>query len=90
MDILDDLLLHQEMQAANALFPVRRAYNIQNRFQHINNFDKWDDVEFWKRFRLSKSSVLEILALIEPEIKAATTRYRFLINMFVSKRSAIL
>ncbi|KAB0805309.1 hypothetical protein PPYR_02279 [Photinus pyralis] len=50
---------------------VHRPYTIRERNHH---FDDWDDVDFFRRFRLSKQSVEVVLNLIQNQIQHRTNR----------------
>lgn len=61
-------------------FLIRRPYTIKNK---PNNFQVWDNIEFFKRFRLKKNAVLELLHAIEDRLLVLWNRYVFyLINIF--------
>lgn len=53
--------------------------NKSRRFKRINeridHFNKWDDIDFFARFRLSKLSIKYVLKLITEEIASPTERY---------------
>ncbi|XP_032690384.1 putative nuclease HARBI1 [Odontomachus brunneus] len=49
----------------------RRPHIVQNR---INHFDKWDELDFFRRFHLKKQTVLIILEQIENIIETPTDR----------------
>lgn len=55
-------------------FMERRPYTIKNK---PNNFQVWDDVEFFQRFRLKKNTVLELLHEIEDRLLIFWNRYVF-------------
>lgn len=42
--------------------------------ERINYFETWDDVDFLKRFQLSKISVETLLLEIKPNLQQATKR----------------
>lgn len=71
MDLINDidLIIDEIGDIVN-----RRPYNTHNRFEHWDNLNIWDDLEFFQRFRLSKNSVLETLALIEEELLYRSNR----------------
>lgn len=55
---------------------ARRPYTVQERI----SIDNWDDVDFAQRFRLSKSTVLQILELIRQELTFDDPRFVFLLS----------
>lgn len=44
---------------------ARRQYKMATRI----NLDSWDDVDFIRRFRLSKQTVMEVLGIVEHELE---------------------
>ncbi|XP_024940550.1 uncharacterized protein LOC112494309 [Cephus cinctus] len=46
-------------------FLERRQYTIQSK---PNNFQMWDDIEFIQRYRLKKTTVLELLHRIQEQL----------------------
>lgn len=49
----------------------RRDYTVRNR---SNPFDEYDDTDFYKRFRLDKATVQELLELIAHQLIFLTER----------------
>lgn len=49
----------------------RRQYNLYERMDHFN---KWDDIDFFRRFRLRKETVANILDLIRPKLENKSQR----------------
>lgn len=49
----------------------RRPYTVRRR---IDNFEKWDNTDFFARFRLKKETVLLVLAQIEERLEFPTDR----------------
>lgn len=49
MDLINDidLIIDEIGDIVN-----RRPYNTHNRFEHWDNLNSWDDLEFFQRFRL--------------------------------------
>lgn len=62
MDIIDDIDVILDEIDHNIV--PRRPYNSQNRFQQWDNLNCWDDLDFFRRFRLSKNAVIETLEFI--------------------------
>lgn len=50
----------------------RRARLVRER---PNHFEKWDDQDFFARFRLSKQTVRRLVTEIEEDIASPTDRY---------------
>lgn len=53
----------------------RRKRRIRMIRERINHFERWDDPDFFIRFRLSKTTVERIIHQIEEEISSVTDRY---------------
>lgn len=49
----------------------RKAYKVQER---INHMEKWNDEEFFIRFRLMKHTILMLLEMIEEQLTFKTDR----------------
>ena len=74
MDVFEDYedIDDQEiLDIVDFINPERRQYTIRER---VNHFDKWDDKEFSRRFRLSKETVTQLLQQIEPQLRHRTDR----------------
>lgn len=50
---------------------IRRPYLSINRIDHLN---KWDDQDFFARFRLSKNTFKIVLEMVQQEVKTVTQR----------------
>lgn len=48
-----------------------RPRYFQNRIDHIN---KWDNIDFFRRFRMKKSTFMYILGKIEDKLSTSTLR----------------
>jgi len=59
------------------IFIQRRPYTIRNK---PNNFQKWDNTEFFERFRLKKNTVLDLLHAIEDRLLILWNKYVFCLN----------
>jgi len=59
------------------IFIQRKLYTIRNK---PNNFQKWDDTEFFERFRLKKNTVLNLLQASEDRLLILWNRYVFCLN----------
>lgn len=64
-----------------AIFRTRRVKNVQERIDHFN---KWNDDEFFSRFRLSKRAVQFLLEHIEEQLQSWTERYVSIFLYFVN------
>lgn len=65
---LDD---EEENSAENGvLILTRRQYKMRVRI----NIDNWDDLDFFMRFRLQKSTVMMILDMIQSSLEVDETR----------------
>lgn len=53
---------------------ARREYK---KFERIN-LDCWDETDFFKRFRLRKNTVVQILEMIHPELEFSQRRSRYI------------
>lgn len=74
MDIFEDFedIDHQEIaDVVNVINPERRLYTLRKRTDHFN---KWDEIEFLRRFRLSKLTVSHLLEEIEPQLLHRSNR----------------
>lgn len=69
LEEIDDVLIEDEENIVNH---QRKIYNTRNRFRHQDNFNSFDDMEFYMRYRLSKDSVLFILEQIRHELEPRT------------------
>lgn len=58
-------------------FMERRPYTIRNK---PNNFQVWDDTEFFKRFRLKKDTVLQLLHRVEDRLLILWNRHVLYLN----------
>lgn len=67
---LDDEIERQEIEDLG-LLKVRKPYNVLNRY---DNFNMWDDIEFYNRFRVKKYTAVDLLQQIEDRIKHRTDR----------------
>lgn len=60
-------VFHHDDDAENYTFELeRRQYRMHPRVSYM---EIWNEDEFFKRFRLSKSTVAYILSLIEPQLQ---------------------
>lgn len=65
MDFVEDMLINDDLEILDILdfgFP-RKIYN------RNNNFDELDNLTFFRRFRLTKNTVLHLLNLIEEDLE---------------------
>lgn len=53
---------------------IKKSRKPRNFRPRIDNFNKWNDEEFFFRFRLTKPTVLMILNLINDKIEFPTNR----------------
>lgn len=53
------------------LWNERRQYNLYVRIDHLN---KWDDIDFFRRFRLRKETVVNLLDMIYLKLQNRTDR----------------
>jgi len=58
MDLLVNINIFKSDDDDDDIFIQRKLYTIRNK---PNNFQKWDDTEFFERFRLKKNTVLDLL-----------------------------
>lgn len=75
MDIInefDDLLFDQEFNIVNEVNPLRKVYDSRNRYQHTDFYNVYDDMNFYRRYRISKNSVMYILDLIREDLEPRT------------------
>jgi len=69
MDLFEDDDDYELIQFLNY---QRRVYTV---YQRLDHFEKWDDHDFWVRFRLGKKDVvLQVVEYIEDEISPQTNR----------------
>jgi len=59
------------------IFIQRKLYTIRNK---PSNFQKWDDTEFFERFRLKKNIVLDLLHAIKDRLLILWNKYVFCLN----------
>jgi len=73
MDIFEDydLINDPELELIDIIDEINpeRDYNLRERIDHFN---KWNDEEFFNRFRLSKQTVTVLLAQIEANLRNRT------------------
>lgn len=50
---------------------LRRPYLLSTRIDHLN---KWDDQDFFARFRISKNTFKVILEMVQQEVTTVTQR----------------
>lgn len=55
----------------NQNFKLRRPYLLSVRIDHLN---KWDDIDFIARFRLSKKTFKIVLEMVQQEVTTITQR----------------
>ncbi|KAK9685604.1 DDE superfamily endonuclease [Popillia japonica] len=68
----EQIILHNEIiNLVNEINPERKKYVIK---PHMDNLHIWDDKEFLRRFRVSKNTVLDIVAKIEEPLTHRTNR----------------
>lgn len=74
MDIfqdVDEILFHNDLdELIEGVYP-NDGYKVQ---QRPDNFNMWDDHQFFRRFRLSKATVLKLLQQIERLLLHRTKR----------------
>jgi len=61
----------QFLNNINQYFYIRRPYLLSNRIDHLN---KWDDYDFFARFRLSKNTFKIVLEMVQQEVITLTQR----------------
>ena len=49
---------------------------IRRRIERIQHFEIWNDLEFYKRFRMTKETCMAVLQKIEHLLEYPTDRYR--------------
>ena len=65
MEIEDEMFIdddHEILDIINFGFPRRN-------YERVDHFNEMDNLSFFRRFRLTKPSVLQILELIEEELE---------------------
>lgn len=68
----EQIILDNEIiNLVNEINPERKKYVIK---PHMDNLHIWDDKEFLRRFRVSKNTVLDIVAKIEEPLTHRTNR----------------
>lgn len=67
-----DHLSDDEQEFVEVLEYERRPYTVVP--NTINHLDAWEDIDFKRRFRLNKNTVLDILPMIEHQLESATDR----------------
>ncbi|KAK4883042.1 hypothetical protein RN001_006361 [Aquatica leii] len=70
-DFINEAFEVEEIEVINDINPDRRQYTINER---INHFEIWDDLEFFRRFRLKKGTVERLLQQIEHDLIHPTNR----------------
>lgn len=74
LEDFEDVFIAEEVQLIENYYN-RKPYNTRNRIKrHADHFNRLNDVEFKRRFRLSKGIVREIVQSIEGDIKTGTNR----------------
>lgn len=74
-DTIDDLAIEEDRQILDYIYPLERKTRVLR--ERPDNFNTWDDNEFWKRFRLKKETVTQLLSMIEEKIKHKTKRNQY-------------
>lgn len=70
MDDFTNYLLNLSDEEENALVVERRQYKMMQRI----DMEHWDDVDFFRRFRLTKPSVAKGLQIIRPDLEYSQER----------------
>lgn len=71
MDFLEDISSDEDFEIINAIRNRRRPYTVRHR---ANYYEDLDDVDFFRRFRLTKPSVQYVLNMIINNIQHQTNR----------------
>lgn len=70
-DLIDDYGIEEDNLILNYINPDKKQRVVRVRSDDIN---KWNDIEFHRRFRLKKETVQFILSLIDDKISHVTNR----------------